>query len=94
MRSGGGSGLRPNRQGSGGGGADILGVYNTAVYRIQGVPTAMAFLPYDDCNALTLAHAQVMWWPGTSLLCWGLAPTIPADPWTVSDCAEELGAAG
>ena len=32
------------------GGADLLAVYNTAVYRIQGLPTALAFLPYDDAN--------------------------------------------
>jgi len=36
------------------GGADILATYNTAVYRIYGIPTAMAFLPYDDCNELAL----------------------------------------
>ena len=37
------------------GGADLLATYNTAVYRIQGLPTAMAFLPYDDCNTLAFA---------------------------------------
>lgn len=43
------------------GGADIILTYNTAVYRIQGIPTAMAFLPYDDCNALAFSVApQVM----------------------------------
>lgn len=43
------------------GGADVLATYNTAVYRIQGIPTAMAFLPYDDCNSLALNVApQVM----------------------------------
>lgn len=36
------------------GGADILCTYNTAAYRVQGLPTALAFLPYDDCNALAL----------------------------------------
>src|SRR5947209_13749850 len=36
------------------GGADALAVYNTAVYRVQGLPTALAFLPYDNANALTL----------------------------------------
>jgi len=35
------------------GGADLLAVYNTAVYRIMGLPTALAFLPYDDANRLT-----------------------------------------
>ena len=36
------------------GGADLLATYGTAVYRILGVPTALAFLPYDDANVLTL----------------------------------------
>ncbi len=36
------------------GGADLLACYGTAVYRILGVPTALAFLPYDDANVLTL----------------------------------------
>ncbi|MEG0834278.1 MAG: phosphoenolpyruvate hydrolase family protein [Christensenellaceae bacterium] len=39
------------------GGADMIITYNTAVYRIQGVPTAMAFLPYDDCNKLAFDTA-------------------------------------
>jgi len=36
------------------GGADLLATYGTAAYRILGVPTALAFLPYDDANELTL----------------------------------------
>jgi predicted TIM-barrel enzyme len=36
------------------GGADLLACYGTAAYRILGVPTALAFLPYDDTNRLTL----------------------------------------
>jgi predicted TIM-barrel enzyme len=36
------------------GGADLLACYGTAVYRILGVPTVLAFLPYDDANRLTL----------------------------------------
>jgi predicted TIM-barrel enzyme len=36
------------------GGADLLACYGTAAYRILGVPTALAFLPYDDANRLTL----------------------------------------
>ena len=35
------------------GGSDLLAVYNTAVYRIMGLPTALAFLPYDNANQLT-----------------------------------------
>jgi predicted TIM-barrel enzyme len=36
------------------GGADLLACYGTAAYRILGVPTALAFLPYDDANRLSL----------------------------------------
>lgn len=36
------------------GGADLLATHGTAAYRILGVPTALAFLPYDDANVLTL----------------------------------------
>ena len=32
------------------GAADIIAVYNTAVYRVRGLPTSLAFLPYDDTN--------------------------------------------
>lgn len=46
-----GSGL--TAKGAAAGGADLLAVYNTAVYRVRGLPTAMAFLPYDDANQLT-----------------------------------------
>ncbi|HQZ85452.1 MAG TPA: phosphoenolpyruvate hydrolase family protein [Actinomycetota bacterium] len=34
------------------GGADLLGCYSTACYRIMGLPSSLAFLPYDDANAL------------------------------------------
>lgn len=34
------------------GGADLLGCYSTACYRIMGISSALAFLPYDDANAL------------------------------------------
>jgi predicted TIM-barrel enzyme len=40
------------------GGADVLAVYSTAVYRIKGLPSALAFLPYDDANQLTLSAAR------------------------------------
>ena len=36
------------------GGADFLACYSTAVYRTRGIPTALSFLPYDDCNKITL----------------------------------------
>jgi len=35
------------------GGADFVAYYNTAVYRIRGLPTALSFLPYDNCNDLS-----------------------------------------
>lgn len=47
-----GSGLTAGAAASGG--ADLLACYGTAAYRILGVPTALAFLPYDDTNRLTL----------------------------------------
>lgn len=34
------------------GGADLLACYSTAVYRTLGLPSALAFLPYDNANAL------------------------------------------
>lgn len=34
------------------GGADLLACYSTAVYRCRGLPSALAFLPYDDPLAL------------------------------------------
>jgi predicted TIM-barrel enzyme len=39
------------------GGADLLAVYNTAIYRIRGLPTVLAFFPYDNANELTLSTA-------------------------------------
>jgi predicted TIM-barrel enzyme len=53
--SGVGSGLTAKAACSGG--ADLLAVYNVAVYRIRGLPTALAFLPYDNANELTMAAA-------------------------------------
>lgn len=32
------------------GGADIIAVYSTAIYRMRGLPTLMAFMPYSDAN--------------------------------------------
>lgn len=34
------------------GGADLLACYSTAVYRAKGLPSALAFLPYDNPNDL------------------------------------------
>jgi len=32
------------------GGADLIGVYSTAVYRMRGIPSLAAFLPYGNAN--------------------------------------------
>lgn len=34
------------------GGADLLACYSTAIYRAAGLPSALAFLPYDDPNEI------------------------------------------
>lgn len=36
------------------GGADFLVTYSTAIYRTQGLPSMLSFLPYDNCNRMTL----------------------------------------
>lgn len=48
-----GSGL--TARGAAEGGADLLACYSTACYRVAGLPSALAFLPYDDANERALA---------------------------------------
>jgi predicted TIM-barrel enzyme len=33
------------------GGADLVAVYSTAIWRMMGLPTLLAWMPYEDCNA-------------------------------------------
>lgn len=33
------------------GGADLVAVYSTAIFRMMGLPTLLAWMPYEDCNA-------------------------------------------
>jgi predicted TIM-barrel enzyme len=33
------------------GGADLIAVYSTAIYRMRGQPSLLAFMPYSDANA-------------------------------------------
>ena len=40
------------------GGADLIGIYSTAFYRMQGKPSLLAWLPYADANAEMLRRAQ------------------------------------
>lgn len=89
-----GSGL--TAKGAVGGGADLLAVYNTAVYRIQGLPTALAFLPYDNANDLTISTApEVMANAGDTPVLLGFGAHDPRKPVPILvEMAEKLGAAG
>ena len=42
------------------GGADLLAVYNTAVYRNRNLPSILAFLPGDDPNRMTFEAAPAV----------------------------------
>ena len=78
------------------GGADLLACYGTAAYRILGVPTALAFLPYDDANVLTLdLLPPVVGRAGAVPVIAGLGAHDPRRPleWLV-DAAAAAGAAG
>lgn len=89
-----GSGL--TARGAAGGGADLLCAYNTAAYRIQGLPTAMAFLPYDDCNSLAFEIApQVIAAAGETPVALGLGAHDPRrNLERMVEQAARLGAAG
>jgi predicted TIM-barrel enzyme len=89
-----GSGL--TAKGAARGGADLLAVYNTAVYRIQGLPTALAFLPYDDANELTISTApEVMANAGETPVLLGFGAHDPRKPVSMLvEQAEKIGAAG
>ena len=32
------------------GGADLIGIYSTAIYKMAGLPSVLAWLPYSNCN--------------------------------------------
>lgn len=83
-------------RGAAAGGADLLCTYNTAVYRIHGVPTAMAFLPYDDCNQLTFnVAAQVIAAAGQTPVALGLGAHDPRrDLERMVEDAVRIGASG
>jgi predicted TIM-barrel enzyme len=78
------------------GGADLIATYNTAIYRIQGIPTALAFFPYDNCNILTMSIApQVLAAAGTTPVLLGFGAHDPRQPIeSLVEKAMELGAAG
>lgn len=89
-----GSGL--TARGASKGGADLLAVYNTAVYRVLGIPTALAFLPYDDANALTLRAApEVIAAANETPVLLGFGAHDPRYPLEkLLEKAQSLGAAG
>ncbi len=44
------------------GGADLIGVYSTALHRMRGKPSLLAWLPYSDVNADVREMAREMLW--------------------------------
>ena len=40
------------------GGADLVAVYSTAKYRMMGLPTLLAWMPYEDCNTCVRQMAR------------------------------------
>jgi predicted TIM-barrel enzyme len=40
------------------GGADLVAVYSTAIFRMMGLPTLLAWMPYEDCNVCVKEMAQ------------------------------------
>ena len=40
------------------GGANLIGIYTTAFYRMQGKPSLLAWLPYSDANAHVAEKAE------------------------------------
>ena len=40
------------------GGADLIGIYSTAIYRMQGLPSILAWLPYNNANEHLLNMAK------------------------------------
>ena len=78
------------------GGADMLAVYSTAILRVRGVPTALAFLPYDNANELTMTAApEVLANAGNVPVILGFGahdPRVPIEQ--LLDQAEAVRAAG
>lgn len=75
------------------GGADFIATYSTARYRVQGLPTGLAFLPYDNCNDITFSLVpEVLAATGDVPLILGLGahdPRVPVE--TLLNRTEALG---
>lgn len=78
------------------GGADLLAVYNVAIYRIRGLPTALAFLPYDNANELTIAAVpEILANSGDVPVILGFGAHDPRNtPEALVEHAKSMGAAG
>lgn len=75
------------------GGADALACYNTAVYRVRNLPSVLAFLPYDDANALTIGVAPEIIAAANGLpVLLGLGAHDPR--WSVTDLVDRAAALG
>jgi predicted TIM-barrel enzyme len=78
------------------GGADLLAVYNTAVYRQRNLPSILAFLPGDDPNRITAETAPgvVANAAGRPVIVGMSAHNPQADIRRLLDTVEALGGAG
>ena len=78
------------------GGADLLAVYSTAIYRMKGLPAALSFLPYDNANDITFDTApEVIANAADVPVLFGLgAHDVRISPSALIDKAVSLGAVG
>jgi predicted TIM-barrel enzyme len=78
------------------GGADLLAVYSTAIYRMKGMPAVLSFLPYDNANEITFETApEVIANAADIPVLFGLgAHDVRISPSALIDKAVSLGAAG
>lgn len=88
-----GSGL--TARGAAQGGADLVACYSTACYRVAGLPSALAFLPYGDANERTLAVLPEVVAACDRPVVAGLGAHDPRRPLApLIDAAVERGASG
>lgn len=78
------------------GGADLIAVYSTAVYRVKGLPAALSLLPYDNANDITFSVVpEVLANAGDVPVLIGLGAHDPkTTPDRLVDKAKSFGAAG
>lgn len=83
-------------RGAAAGGADMLACYSAACYRTMGLPSALAFLPYDDANTQTRDRLpEVLAAAGDRPVLAGVGAHDPRrPPAQLLDEIAQLGAAG